>query len=280
MSRLRRRLGITDGFKEQPFGSGYSLLHCLLLKRAAGPSSGQFSNENPCNSDPRIARARVDLQCAFECPFGLSKTRPEEGRAGATPPVSGNSRFTERSNFAEARDYHSLFSLLSCSKCRSPILVRQTNIGNMADGDKWDTPQLVYPTADLRVNPNAPRDIRLAFDEACNCYRAGAFTASAIMCRKTLEGICAAHGVTEGSLARSLRKMHEQNLIDGRLFEWSDLMRAAGNEAAHGVGLSIEQADAKDILEFTNAIMDYLFSFRDRFEEFKKRRNKEAEGKA
>src|SRR6266850_5691832 len=84
----------------------------------------------------------------------------------------------------------SLFSLLSCSKCRAPILVRQTNIGNMADGDKWDTPQLVYPTADLRVNPNAPHDIRLAFDEACSCYRAGAFTASAIMCRKTLEGIC------------------------------------------------------------------------------------------
>jgi hypothetical protein len=46
--------------------------------------------------------------------------------------------------------------------------------------------------------------------------------------------------------------MHEQNLIDGRLFEWSDLMRAVGNEAAHGVGLSIQQPDAKDILEFTN----------------------------
>jgi hypothetical protein len=145
----------------------------------------------------------------------------------------------------------------------------------MAGGDKWDTPQLVYPTTDLRDNPNAPRDIRLAFDEACNCYRAGAFTASAIMCRKTLERIYAAHVVTESSLARSLRKMHEHNLIDGRLFEWSDLMRAAGNEAAHCVGLSIHQADAKDILGFTNAIMDYLFSFRDRFEEFKKRRSKD-----
>jgi hypothetical protein len=174
----------------------------------------------------------------------------------------------------------SLFSLLSCSQCGSPILVRQTNIGNMADGDKWDTPQLVYPTADLRVNPNAPRDIRLAFDEACNCYRVGAFTASAIMSRKTLEGICASHDVTERSLALSLRKMHKQNLIDDRLFEWSDLMRVAGNEAAHGVGLSIQQPDAKDILEFTNAIMDYLFSFRDRFEEFKRRRTKDSGAKA
>jgi Domain of unknown function (DUF4145) len=166
----------------------------------------------------------------------------------------------------------SLFSLLSCPNCDSPILVRQTNIGNMAEGDRWDTPQLVYPATDLRVNPKAPRDIQLAFEEACSCYRAGAFTASAIMCRKTLEGICAAHGVTEDSLARSLRELHQQNLIDDRLFEWSDLLRMAGNEAAHGVGLSVQQPDAKDMLEFTNAIMDYLFSFRDRFEEFKRRR--------
>src|SRR5215467_11917951 len=45
----------------------------------------------------------------------------------------------------------------------------------MTPPEKNVTPQLVYPTADLRVNPNAPRDIRFAFDEACNCYRAGAF---------------------------------------------------------------------------------------------------------
>jgi hypothetical protein len=144
----------------------------------------------------------------------------------------------------------------------------------MAEGDKWDTPQPIFPTADLHVNPNAPPDIRAAFDEACRCYRANSFTASAIMCRKTLEGICAAHGVKDNNLAASLKTMYQQKLIDERLFEWSDLMRVAGNEAAHGVGLSIQQRDAKDILEFTNAIMDYLFSFRDRFEEFKKRRKK------
>jgi len=169
----------------------------------------------------------------------------------------------------------SLFTLLRCTNCGSPLLVRQTNIGDMAAGDIWDTPQLVFPTADLRVNPNAPRDIQLAFDEACSCYRANAFTASAIMCRKTLEGVCSAHSISERNLAKSLKKMHEQQLIDDRLFEWSDLMRTAGNEAAHGVGLSVSQPDAKDILEFTNAIMDYLFSFRVRFEEFKLRRQKD-----
>ena len=124
------------------------------------------------------------------------------------------------------------------------------------------------------LNPNAPRDIQSAFEEACACYRAQAFTASAIMCRKTLEGICAAHAVTERTLAAALKKMKNSGLFDERLFEWSDSLRVAGNEAAHGVGLSIAQPDAKDILEFTNAILDYLFSYRDRFEQFKKRRFK------
>ena len=94
------------------------------------------------------------------------------------------------------------------------------------------------------------------------------------MCRKALEGICAEHSVSERNLAASLKKMKEAGLIDDRLFEWSDSLRIAGNEAAHGVGLTISQPDAKDILEFTNAILDYLFSYRDRFEKFKQRRAK------
>jgi Domain of unknown function (DUF4145) len=152
--------------------------------------------------------------------------------------------------------------------------MRQTNVGNMAEGDIWDTPFLLFPSSDLRVNPNAPRQIQVAFEEACGCYRTRAFTASAIMCRKTLEGICAANGITERSLTGSLKRMRDQGLIDERLFEWSDALRIVGNEAAHDVSVCISQADAKDILEFTNAILDYMFSYRDRFDQFKKRRAK------
>ena len=168
------------------------------------------------------------------------------------------------------------YSLLACPACQEPILVGQTNVGNMAEGDKWDTPFVVFPQGDLRVNPNAPPEIRSAFEEACTCYRSNAYTASAIMCRKALEGICEAHGIKERNLNASLKKMKELTLIDERLFEWSDALRVVGNEAAHGVGVVISQPDAKDAIEFTNAILDYLFSYRDRFEQFKKRRAGEA----
>lgn len=164
------------------------------------------------------------------------------------------------------------YTLLCCSECHAPIVVEQANIGNMAEGDKWDTPSIVYPEGDAQASPLAPHEIRQAFAEACRCYRVQAYTASAIMCRKTIEGVCETNGVNERNLSASLRVMKERSLIDERLFEWSDALRAFGNAAAHGVGTEISQADAKDAIEFTNAILDYLFSYRDRFEEFKKRR--------
>jgi len=169
-----------------------------------------------------------------------------------------------------------LFSLLQCNKCLSPLMIEQSNVGNLAEGDIWDTPTRLFPQSKYRANPNAPENIQQAFSEAYICYRNRAYTAAAILCRKTLEGICKAHDVGERNLMASLNKMKETGLIDERLHEWSDALRHAGNAAVHDVEVTVSQADAQDILEFTNAILDYLFSYRERFENFKSRRDKNA----
>jgi hypothetical protein len=56
------------------------------------------------------------------------------------------------------------------------------------------------------VNPKAPPPVQVALDEAFRCYRSRAYTAAAIMCRKTLEGVCESHGVSGRSLAGMLRR--------------------------------------------------------------------------
>jgi len=45
-----------------------------------------------------------------------------------------------------------------------------------------------------------------------------------------------------------------------------------GNVAAHGVELSTTAEDAGDIPDSTNALIEYVFTFRDRFDQFKARR--------
>ncbi len=164
----------------------------------------------------------------------------------------------------EAGYYKFLF--LKCPKCDNPMLAEQELYG----GDEWSEPSRLYPPH-VRANPTLPAPIRGMFDEVLACLRAKAYTATVLMCRKVLEGVCRAHGAT-GGLSSALQELKEKGVIESRLYEWADELRLSGNAAAHDVAVSTPAEDAKDIVDFTNAILEYTFTFRDKFEAFKRRR--------
>lgn len=161
-----------------------------------------------------------------------------------------------------------------CPRCSSPFLATQEE--DFPDG--WQTPQRLYPTIGPFVSSSLPKPIREAYEEAHRCYKVRAYTATAIMCRKALEGICVEHGVQERNLSQSLAQMRDKGIIEKRLFDWADALRISGNEAAHDVHVTVSAEDARDILDFTNALTEYVFTFRDKFEAFKARRSQRATG--
>lgn len=156
---------------------------------------------------------------------------------------------------------------LICPGCWGPFVTTQEDYG----GGQYSDPEILYPPPS-RVNPNLPTAIKAAFTEADACFRGRAFTAAAIMCRKTIEGLCAEHGIKGKPLVQALKLLKEQGVIESRLFEWADMLRMSGNEAAHDVSVTVSPDDARDLVEFTSAILEYVFTFRDKFEAFKKRR--------
>jgi hypothetical protein len=160
------------------------------------------------------------------------------------------------------------FSFVKCPKCNEPILVSQESYFNEA----FEDPYRIYPPQDKQVNPSFPEPIRNAYQEALSCFKSKAFTASAIMCRKTLEGICRVHDINTGKLVSDLKEMRDKGIIETLLFEWAEALRISGNEAAHDVYVTIPRQDAKDIIEFTDALLEYVFTYRDKFNEFEKRR--------
>lgn len=166
------------------------------------------------------------------------------------------------------------FTFAKCPRCEVPLLLGQDNFGS-----GWDEPGRLFPPRDDLMSWAIPEKIRNAYIEAVRCFNGKAFTASAIMCRKTLEGVCQQHGVSANNLKASLGKLKEQGVIEGRLFEWADELRLAGNEAAHDVNVEVQSRDAGDIVEFTKAPLEYVYTFREKFEEFKERRSKK-KGKA
>lgn len=86
------------------------------------------------------------------------------------------------------------WTFAKCPLCTLPLLAVQCDYGEGIDAD---TPSRVFPPKDRQLGLAVPDSIKTAFGEATICFKAKAYTASTIMCRKTLEGLCAEHGVKE-----------------------------------------------------------------------------------
>lgn len=99
------------------------------------------------------------------------------------------------------------------------------------------------------------------------------YTAAAIMARWIVEGVCERHGYKKCVLDARLKKMRDDGVIDSRLYEWADAFRQVGNQGAHSSSTRVSHEDAQEVLAFVEALLDYLFVFRRRYEEFSKRRN-------
>ena len=177
--------------------------------------------------------------------------------------------------WTERDDLPLRFNFLKCPRCHGPLVTVQENYAFSGGGEPlWEDPVRLFPPRDEPVGVAFPNSIRLPYEEALACFRAKAFAATAIMCRKGLEGMCHEHSVRVKNLASGLKQLRDKGIIEDRLFQWAEALRIAGNEAAHDVSPNISRQDAKDILEFTDAVLQYVFTFSERFDKFMERRQK------
>jgi hypothetical protein len=180
--------------------------------------------------------------------------------------------------FADGPDVTLRFTLLRCPECDVPILASQDDedaryLGG--DGSEpWGKPTRMYPEPDKnQLGSAVPASIRKAFTEARSCFSNGhAYTACAIMCRKVLEGICDSHNAKGRNLAERLKYLSDHGELDKRLYDWITTLRLVGNEAAHDVKVTVSREDANDLLDLTEAVAEYLYTFRVKFEAFQERR--------
>jgi hypothetical protein len=160
------------------------------------------------------------------------------------------------------------YVFLKCPSCVTPLITIQHRPG---EGEIWDSPRRIHPPV-RRLSFRVPTELRRSFQEALQCHESGHYLATALMCRRTLEGVCSHHLGKVKNLSQSLKELHSKQIIDDRLYEWATALRDDGNLAAHDMSARISQEDATDLVDFSEAILDYVFVLRDRFVEYKTRR--------
>ncbi|HEY9899627.1 MAG TPA: DUF4145 domain-containing protein [Pantanalinema sp.] len=165
-----------------------------------------------------------------------------------------------------------VYTLVTCVRCSSPLLAVRDVYDDFSEGISYGEPRRVYPLSGDELRYTVPVRIRLAFDEAVMCLRARAYTASAILCRKALEGMCVELGEGSGTLAARLDTLLRKGLIDQSYFDWAKEFKDLGNDAAHDVNVTVAKKDAEDLIQLTHALLENTFTFRPKFEELKKRR--------
>ena len=174
--------------------------------------------------------------------------------------------------------------LLRCPTCKGPFLARQTFSaeGYTPDGEAYGhwRISLLYPSVPYELGPPVPKNISSAYREARLCFLAGAHTACALMCRKAIECLCAEFSANGSNLKAQLKHLLDQKKLDERLYTWADQLRLVGNEAAHDTSFSAAKDEATDIMDFTRALMEYVFVFEERFKQFMSRRKERKDSPA
>lgn len=168
------------------------------------------------------------------------------------------------------RDYEVV--LLSCNECGSALLYLRELEWHSPTSVKLILTKRLWPDTGRVMSAAIPSPLREEYEQARLCFEAHAYTATAVMVRRTLEGVCADNNITERILARPLEKMHTSGLIDERLFEWTQALRVLGNEGAHFTGRQVSREDAEDALALAEALLDYMYVLTIKFRKFQARR--------
>ncbi|MGL1930609.1 MAG: DUF4145 domain-containing protein [Desulfotalea sp.] len=164
------------------------------------------------------------------------------------------------------------YTICLCPRCKHPFFFKESLQGVPAEYETVVDSVMLYPTESKISTEFFPDAIENAYIQALRSYKTSLFDPCVLMCRKCLEGLCKILNVSGSNLYKRLENLKEAKQIDDRLLKWGHQIRVIGNEAAHDIDTPVSKKDAQDILEFTEAILIYVFSLTRRYESLIKRR--------
>ena len=165
----------------------------------------------------------------------------------------------------------SKLALVECKVCHKPLLGFSELIQISHEDWDWGTLERLWPSPEEDIDHEIPEIARISLVEAQTCFKAKAYTACTVMCGRAIEGVCKHHNAKTKTLAAGLEELRDKEVIDGRIYEWGEALRSARNLGAHASTEKVSREDAKDLLDFSTAICEYVFVLNAKFERFKDR---------
>jgi hypothetical protein len=124
------------------------------------------------------------------------------------------------------------------------------------------------------LDTTCPALVRESYDEAVRSEGARAYMAAAVMVRRCLEAVCKEYDATCKTVFSGLQDMLENGVISEELMSWSTELRVIGNKGAHATPEKITRQEAKEAIDFLQAILEILYDLRPKFKQIQERKVK------
>jgi hypothetical protein len=166
-------------------------------------------------------------------------------------------------------DAHKDYVFGHCAKCDRVGLVEYER--DEPEGEASDARQL-WPSPVRLVEFDLPPKVMESYQEALRCESAGAWIATALMARRTLEAVVRDFAPEHDRPTEGLKAMLAKGLISEELHRWGDEIRFLGESDSSERPFGHQ--DAKEALEFLNALIETLYFLREKFKRMQARRQR------
>jgi hypothetical protein len=130
----------------------------------------------------------------------------------------------------------------------------------------------------VELSVSVPEAARRDIKDAQKCISHGIYSAAVVLCGRALERL-AKEKAPSRTLASGLAELKTKAVIDERLYQWAEALRRERNLGAHAAEEDVTKENAQDVLAFTVAIFDYVYTLSLKYEEFMDRKRSARDAK-
>lgn len=178
-------------------------------------------------------------------------------------PVKGYVKHTDTDN---------TIVLACCPSCEEALLGFTQLYRDDHDDWVYDRAERLWPEPSaIDLSPSIPERIRQDIKDAQKCIAHGIWSAAVVLCGRAVERL-ATEKAPGKTLATGLTELKNQGVIDDKLFQWADALRRERNLGAHATTEEVTKENATDVLAFTIAIFEYVYTLSEKYAEFKVRK--------
>lgn len=166
------------------------------------------------------------------------------------------------------------YFLLQCPSCKSPLFGFAYSFQDDWNNWCWTDVERVWPTpATTEISSSIPDRARRDIKDAQKCLSHGIYSAAAVLCGRALERLVKEKTGENHMIGRGLKVLLEKGAIDQRLYDWAEALRKERNIGAHASEEDTTKENAQDVIDFTIAIFDYIYTLAEKYEKYVARKS-------